>query len=98
MSKALDLVTEVKAALQATLGDDDPNTMVAANNLACYLRAIGRLHEALQITEDTLGRMRQRLGDQHPLTLSSAVNLANCQGDWAASSLPRHSRGRRPRG
>ena len=56
MPKALGLVTEVMAALQATLGDDHPNTMVAANNLACYLRAIGRLPEALSLTEETLRR------------------------------------------
>ena len=81
LTKALDLVINVKAALQATLGKHHPNTLVARNNLACYLRAIGRLPEALQISGETLGQMRQRLGGQHPLTLSCAVNLANCLAD-----------------
>ena len=81
MPRALDLVTEVKAAHQASLGDDHPNTLVAANNLACYLRCIGRLPEALALADDTLSRMRRKLGESHPLTLSCAVNLANCRGD-----------------
>ena len=54
MPRALDLVTGVKAAHQASLGDDHPNTLVAANNLACYLRCLGRLAEALALAEDTL--------------------------------------------
>jgi hypothetical protein len=39
--------------------------------------------------------MRRKLGDRHPLTLSSAVNLANCQGDsgdpGAAETLERQT-------
>ena len=67
------------AARQASLGDEHPNTLVAANNLACYLRCIGRLPEALTLTDDTLGRMQRNLGESHPLALSCAVNLANCR-------------------
>ena len=54
MPRALQLVTAVKAAHQASLGEAHPNTLVAANNLACYLRCIGRLDEALALTDDTL--------------------------------------------
>ncbi len=42
-------------------------------------RAAGRRRCAL--AEDTLRRMRRKLGEMHPLTLSCAVNLANCLGD-----------------
>ena len=31
--------------------------------------------------DDTLSRMQRKLGERHPLTLSCAVNLANCHGD-----------------
>ena len=81
MPRALQLVADVKAAHQASLGADHPNTLVAGNNLACYLRCIGRLDEALALADDTLCRMQRKLGDRHPLTLSCAVNLANCRGD-----------------
>ena len=54
---------------------------MAANNQGCYLWCLGQLPEALELTEDTLHRMRGKLGDRHPLTLPSTVNLANCQGD-----------------
>ena len=43
MPRALELVTEVRAAYQASLGQDHPNTLVAANNLASYLRGTGQL-------------------------------------------------------
>ena len=81
MPGALELVTGVKAALQASLGAEHPVTLVAANNLACYLRCIDRLPEALALIDETLGRMQRNLGESHPLTLSCAVNLANCRGD-----------------
>ena len=81
MTQALELAAGVKAAHQAALGDDHPNTLVAANNQGCYLWCLGQLPEALELTEDTLHRMRGKLGDRHPLTLPSTVNLANCQGD-----------------
>ena len=42
---------------------------------------LGRLPEALALADDTLDRMRRKLGDRHPLTLSCVVNLANCRGD-----------------
>ena len=38
---------------RASLGDDHPNTLVAANNLACYLRRTGRLPEALALMDGT---------------------------------------------
>jgi Tetratricopeptide repeat len=105
MTRALELVTGIRAAHQASLGSDHPNTLVAVNNLACYLRCIGQLSEALGLAADTLGRMERKLGRGHPLTLSCAVNVANCHGDcgdiqaaealerWTIS-LPRETLGR----
>ena len=48
MAKALSLVTEVTERPGSQPGADHPDTLVAANNLSCYLRCIGRLDEALQ--------------------------------------------------
>ena len=66
---------------------------MAANNLACYLRAVGRFAEALGLAEDATRRMRQTLGEEHPMSLSAAINLSNCLGDarnlTAAESLQR---------
>ena len=42
---------------------------------------LGELPEALTLAADTLERMRHKLGENHPLTLSGTVNLANCRGD-----------------
>jgi Tetratricopeptide repeat len=88
----------VLTAQQARLGADHPSTLVAANNLGCYLRCLGRLPEALRLTDDTLQAMYRRLGDNHPLALSCSVNLASClasSGDLApAMSLQRETAAR----
>ena len=45
------------ASYRASLGDDHPNTLVTGSNLACFMRLVGRVPEALVLAEDTLGRM-----------------------------------------
>ena len=59
-----------------TLGDDHPDTLISANNLATSLWALGDLAGARALDEDTLARYRRMLGDDHPDTLRSANNLA----------------------
>ena len=39
------------------------------------------MSEALVLADDTLTRMRRKLGDNHPQALGCAVGLANCRGD-----------------
>jgi hypothetical protein len=58
------------------LGEDHPDTMTAASNLAITVRWLGDYEHARQLDEDTLTRRRRVLGDDHPGTLHSATNLA----------------------
>ncbi len=59
------------------LGEDHPNTLTAASNLAVVLHALGELAAARQLDQDTYDRRRRVLGEDHPHTLDSANNLAN---------------------
>ena len=59
-----------------TLGQDHPDTLSSANNLAADLRAIGNYEQARQLDQDTLTRRRRVLGQDQPDTLRSAINLA----------------------
>ena len=58
------------------LGEDHPDTLSSANNLAIDLRELGEYQAARELDEDTLARRRRVLGEDHPDTLSSANNLA----------------------
>jgi hypothetical protein len=58
------------------LGEDHPDTLISATNLAKDLRALGEVPAALDLDRDTLGRRRRVLGQDHPDTLASATNLA----------------------
>ena len=58
------------------LGDDHPDTLASATNLAVDLRNLGEYQAARELDEDTLARYRRVLGDDHPDTLASANNLA----------------------
>jgi len=58
------------------LGEDHLDTLSSANSLACDLRELGRVGEALALDQDTLARKRRVLGEDHPDTLTSASNLA----------------------
>jgi tetratricopeptide (TPR) repeat protein len=61
---------------RSRLGDDHPDTLESANNLADDLWVLGHYEQARQLAEDTLTRCRRVLGDDHPHTLSSAGTLA----------------------
>jgi hypothetical protein len=58
------------------LGQDHPDTLRSANNLAADLRALDETQAARDLDEDTLARRRRVLGQDHPDTLRSASNLA----------------------
>jgi hypothetical protein len=58
------------------LGEDHPDTLTTANNLALNLHALGELAKARDLNEDTYTRRRRVLGEDHPATLTSASNLA----------------------
>ena len=55
------------------LGEDHPDTLAAASNLAVSLRAAGEYQAARELDEDTLARRRRVLGEDHPDTGASAT-------------------------
>ena len=57
-------------------GDDHPDTLTSASNLARNLWWLGEYQRARALDEDTLTRRRRILGDDHPDTLTSASQLA----------------------
>jgi hypothetical protein len=59
------------------LGEDHPNTLQSASNLASDLRNLSEYQAARELDEDTLARRRRVLGEDHPNTLQSASNLAS---------------------
>ncbi|WP_322770397.1 FxSxx-COOH system tetratricopeptide repeat protein [Frankia sp. Cr1] len=59
-----------------TLGNDHPDTLTAASDLARGLAALGDYRAARALDEDTLARRRRVLGEDHRYTLKSASNLA----------------------
>ena len=58
------------------LGQDHPNTLTSASNLAIDLANLGEYQAARELDEDTLARRRRVLGEDHLDTLTSASNLA----------------------
>ncbi len=61
---------------QQLLGEDHPDTLTSARNLAADLHALGKHETARQLDKDTLTHRRRVLGENHPDTLASARNLA----------------------
>lgn len=58
------------------LGDDHPDALTSAHNLALALHTLGQYEQACQLGEDTLTRHRRVLGEDHPHTLDLATNFA----------------------
>jgi hypothetical protein len=83
------------------LGQDHPDTLASAGNLAADLRALGETQAARELDEDTLARMRRVLGENHPQTLklanSLATDLAERGKTQAARELDEETEARRRR-
>ncbi|MGH3805139.1 MAG: tetratricopeptide repeat protein [Pseudonocardiaceae bacterium] len=60
---------------RSVLGEDHPDTLESATNLAINLNELGQYEQARQLQQDTLTRRRRVLGDGHPRTLASASYL-----------------------
>ena len=58
------------------LGDEHPETLASAGNLAASLSDQGKHAEAERVEREVLGVRRRVLGEEHPSTLTSAYNLA----------------------
>ena len=72
----MQLDEDTLARRRRDLGEDHPDTLAAASNLAVSLRAAGEYQAARELDEDTLARRRRVLGEDHPDTLASAHGLA----------------------
>ena len=73
---ARELDKRTLARRRRVLGEDHPDTLWSAHNLAADLRQLGEVEAARELDEDTLARRRRVLGEDHPDTLWSADNLA----------------------
>ena len=94
MQAARELDEDTLARCRRVLGEDHPDTLASANNLAVDLRDLGEYQAARELDEDTLARCRRVLGEDHPDTLSSASNLAVDLRDLGrVSGGPRAGRG-----
>ena len=71
-----DLARRLHQTWSDTLGEDHPDTLYAANNLARYLFGLGDYEGARQLDQDTYARRGRVLGEDHANTLMSASNLA----------------------
>jgi hypothetical protein len=74
---AQDLSGRLYRAWSDSLGQDHPDTLYAANNLARSRFRLGDHEGARLLDEDTLTRRRRVRGEDHPDTLHSASNLAH---------------------
>jgi hypothetical protein len=77
--RARQLGEDALARMRRVLGDDHPQTLIAADSLVATLRDLGQHERARQLGEDALARMRRVLGDDHPHTLDAARSLAAAQ-------------------
>jgi hypothetical protein len=63
-------------ARRRVFGEDHPDTLGSAGNLAVDLVNLGEYRAARELDEDTLARRTRVLGEDHPDTLILANNLA----------------------
>jgi hypothetical protein len=73
---AVPLARRAHGLYRDLLGEDHPDTLASAANLAVCLHAVGEYQQARALDQDTLARRRRILGEDHPDTLASANNLA----------------------
>ena len=62
-------------ARRRVLGEEHPETLMSANNLALSLSGQGKYAEAEETLQAALAAERRVLGSAHPDTLATAENL-----------------------
>ena len=73
----MQLEEDTLARRRRVLGEDHPDTLASADNLAFSLIAVREQHQAArELAEDILARRRRVLGEDHPDTLRSAFIVA----------------------
>ena len=80
--EAIPLEEKVRDYYVATLGKEDPKTLMAMHNLARGYDNVGRRDEALKLREEVLALRRKVLGPEHPDTLNAMNNLALSYADF----------------
>lgn len=70
------LEADTLARRRRVLGDDHPDTLVSAHNLAISLYEVGDRQAARALRQDTLERRHRVLGPGHPATLTTLEHLA----------------------
>ena len=71
------LFRETLAAQKRVLGDEHPNSLLTAANLAITLMQQGKDAEAEALCRETHAAQKRVLGDEHPNTLHTAGHLAS---------------------
>ncbi len=78
---AEELLRKVVTFRRKELGEKNPDTLVAENELANVYRDQARFKEAEELYRQVLGSRRRLLGEEHLETLKSMSNLANVYRD-----------------
>jgi len=73
---ARDLDQDTLDRRRQILGQDHPDALRSASQLAADLRELGEVQAARDLDQDTLDRRHWVLGGDHPDTLRSAHDLA----------------------
>jgi tetratricopeptide (TPR) repeat protein len=74
---ARELGEDSLARRRRVLGEDHPDTLASANNLANAYQDAGRAAEAILLHQQTLAAFERVLGPDHPDTVASRNNLAD---------------------
>jgi tetratricopeptide (TPR) repeat protein len=74
---AADMSADAYTVGVAELGEDHPDTLLAAKDHAISLRRSGQLPESLELMRDTRARMERLYGDTHADTMAATMGLAN---------------------
>ena len=83
MEEAEPLYRATYDALKKKLGEDHPDTLRSAGNLAILLEKTGRVEEAETLLRANYDTKKKKLGEDHPSTLESAGNLGILLGKKA---------------
>ncbi|MYS74073.1 tetratricopeptide repeat protein, partial [Streptomyces sp. SID5926] len=71
------IIEDTLTRRRRTLGDDHPDTLHSAQNVAIALYNLRQFAAAAQLFEDVRNRRRRTLGDNHPDTVDATRDLAN---------------------
>lgn len=90
LDRAISLASTVHTDSRRLLGQEHPDTLISANNLAVACQTAGPLEQAIPLYEQTLVDCRRLLGEEHPLTKTVAANLQRAR--TATGGPPRRRR------